>query len=74
MSAVKDLAIEDFERLIERVVRRTMDEYLEDLEALASPKYLASIREAREDYQAGRVTKLSGPESAIGGKSIAERI
>ena len=62
MSAVKDLPIEDFERLIERVVRRTMDEYLEDLEALASPKYLASVREARE-YQAGRVTKLSGPES-----------
>ena len=63
MSVVKDLPVEDLERLIERVVRRTLDEYLEDLEALASPEYLASVREAREDYRAGRVTKLSGPES-----------
>ena len=58
MSAVKDLPLEELERLIERVVRRTLEEYLEDLEALASPDYLDSVREAREDYRAGRVGKL----------------
>lgn len=63
MSAVKDLPVEDLERLIERVVRRTLSEYLEDLEALASPEYLASVREAREDYRAGRVSKVPDPES-----------
>lgn len=31
---------------------------LEDLQALASPTYLRSIEEAREDAQAGRVTPL----------------
>ena len=62
MGAVKDLPVEELERLIERVVRRTLDEYREDLAALASREYLASIREAREDYQAGRVTKLPDKE------------
>lgn len=62
MGAVKDLPVEELERLIERVVRRTLDEYREDLEALASPDYLASIREAREDYEAGRVVELPDSE------------
>ena len=58
MSAVKDLPVKELEQLIERVVRRTLEEYLEDSEALASPDYLDSVREAREDYRAGRVRKL----------------
>jgi len=33
------------------------DALLEDLLALASPEYVNSIREARADYQADRVTR-----------------
>ena len=31
------------------------ESFLEDLHAAVSPEYLESIREAREDYRAGRV-------------------
>lgn len=40
--------------------------FLEDLLAATSPKYLASIREAREDYRRGRV--LSHAEVFAKGK------
>ena len=36
--------------------RTTQDiDLLEDLEALSSPKYLKSIKKARQDYKKGRV-------------------
>ena len=56
---VSDLTVEELEQLVEKTVRRTIQDYLEDLEALGSPKYLDSIREAREDYEAGEVTRLA---------------
>jgi hypothetical protein len=62
MAALTELTTEELERLIESVVRRTMDDYLEDLQALASPGYRASIAEAREDYRAGRVERLEDLE------------
>ena len=40
-----------------------MRHFREDLEALASPEYLASVREARGDYRAGRVKELPRSES-----------
>lgn len=58
MTAVKELSVEELEHLIEGVVRRTMEDYLEDREGLASRPYLDSIAEAREDYQAGKTTSL----------------
>lgn len=62
MAAIKDLTADEFERLIEGVVRRTLEGYLEDLEALASRPYLSSVAEAREDYRAGRVERLDDLE------------
>ena len=56
---VSDLTTEELERLVETTVRRTIEECLETLQALSSQKYLESIREARDDYKSGRVTKLS---------------
>ena len=56
---VSDLTVEELEQLVEKTVRRTIQDYLEDLEALGSPEYLDSIREAREDYEAGDVTRLA---------------
>ena len=58
MTAVKDLSVAELERVIESVVRRTLEDYLEDREALASRPYVDSIQEAREDYRAGKTTPL----------------
>jgi hypothetical protein len=49
----------ELERLVESTVRRTIEDYLETLEALSSASYLESIREARDDYQSGAVTNLN---------------
>ena len=56
---VADLTTAELERLVENTVRRTIEEYVETLEALSSASYLESIREAREDYQSGTVTNLT---------------
>jgi len=50
---------EELQALVESTVRRTLEDYLESLEALSSERYVASIREARSDYQSGKLTKLS---------------
>jgi hypothetical protein len=47
------------EEIIAAVLRMDEDErqdFLEDLLAATSPEYLKSIREARQDYEAGRVS------------------
>ena len=58
MAAVKDLSVEELEKVIETVVRRTIEDYLEDREALSSRNYLDSIAEARDEYRAGETTPL----------------
>lgn len=58
MTAVKDLSVEELERVIETVARRTIEDFLEDREALASRPYLDSIEEAREEYRSGETTPL----------------
>jgi hypothetical protein len=58
MTAVKHLSVEELERVIEAVARRTLEEHIEDRDALASRPYLDSIQEARDDYRAGETTSL----------------
>ncbi len=58
MTAVKDLSVDELERVIEAVVRRTLEDYLENREGLASQAYLDSIQEAREEYRSGDTTPL----------------
>jgi hypothetical protein len=58
MTAVKELSIEELEQVIAAAVRRTLEDYLEDREGLASRRYLESIQEAREEYRAGDATPL----------------
>ena len=53
------MTTDELQAFVESTVRRTLDDYLESLEALSSEKYVASIREARSDYQSGKLTKLS---------------
>jgi len=56
---VSDLTTEELERIVENTVRRTIEDYLEDLKALGSSTYLDSIREAREEVQRGDITTLA---------------
>lgn len=50
---VSDLTIDELKELVSKTVQETLEDYLEDFKALSSKEYLASIREAREDYKAG---------------------
>ena len=40
---------------LNKMPKRERDSFLEDLLASTSPEYLKSIKEARDDYKAGRV-------------------
>lgn len=40
---------------VQQMKKAQREAFIEDLLAAVSPAYLTSIREAREDYQAGRV-------------------
>ena len=51
---VTDLTVEELRTLIKTTVKEALEEITEDFAALASPGYLASIEEAREDYKEGR--------------------
>jgi hypothetical protein len=58
MAYVKDMSIDDLRAMIQDTVRLTLENYLEDLQALSSPSYLAAIEEAREDIRQGRTIPL----------------
>ena len=55
---VKDLTVIELRNLISDTIRTSMEDVLEDMEALSSKEYLHSIKEAREDYKEGRVKQL----------------
>jgi hypothetical protein len=55
---VRDLTIEELQSVIKTTVEETMQEFMEELFVSNSQNYLASIEEARANYQAGRVTSL----------------
>ena len=55
---VKDLTVVEFQSLISDTMRATLNNLIEDVSALSSPKYLESIEEARDDYREGRVKHL----------------
>jgi len=40
---------------VKKMKKAERNDFLEDLLAATSPEYLESIREARADYQAGRI-------------------
>jgi len=52
---ISDLTIDELKNLISSIVHETMEDFLEDLEALSSKDYINSIKEAREDYKAGDI-------------------
>jgi hypothetical protein len=58
MATLNDLTVEEFQELVSSTVQEAFDHALESLEASRSEEYRASIREARADYEAGRVVSV----------------
>ena len=50
---------EDIIESVKMMSAEERDDFLEELLAATSPEYLKSIKEARNDYKAGRVKKHS---------------
>ncbi|MEK6777641.1 MAG: hypothetical protein AABY87_12310 [bacterium] len=50
-----DISPEEIIKAIKKMKKKEREDFLEDLLASTSPEYLASIKEAREDYKAGRI-------------------
>ena len=55
---VQDLSVVEFQSLISDTVRETVEDIIEDIFALSSDKYLRSIKEARSDYNQGKIKNL----------------
>ena len=55
IKTLKNLKVKELKDLISTTVREVMEDFLEDIQALSSPKYLNSIKKAREDYKKGKV-------------------
>lgn len=60
---INELTVAEFKLLISESVKDILENLFEDIEASQSKSYLNSIREAREDYKAGRVTSLDDLEN-----------
>lgn len=55
---ITELTIGELKSLISETVKETMEEVIENMEALAGTNYINAIKEAREEYTAGKTTKL----------------
>lgn len=57
-SKLRDLTISDLRKIISEVVKETIEDIIEDSEALSSSNLINSIKEAREEYKSGNFTNL----------------
>jgi len=55
---VTELTIEELKLLISETVKETLEDMLENVQALSSKSYIDSIKEARAEYKVGKVKKL----------------
>ncbi|MCL6097834.1 MAG: hypothetical protein M1391_04590 [Bacteroidetes bacterium] len=53
-----ELTIAELKEIISESVVESIQDYFENLEALSSNGYLKSIKEAREEYRAGKTVNL----------------
>ncbi len=58
VKAVKDLTVGELKNIIQKAIKETFEDELEDYIALRNKEYLQSIRDAREDYKAGNIKKF----------------
>lgn len=52
---ISDLTVNEFQLLIDQTVHKAFEELSEDILALSSSEYLESIKEARKDFEEGKV-------------------
>lgn len=52
---VSELTVSQLNNIITEAIKEAMQDMLEDILALSSHEFKASIKEAREDYKKGRV-------------------
>ncbi len=50
-----DLTVNELKSLISNTVKEAMEDFIEDMFALSSEKYINSIKEARKDYKEGKL-------------------
>ncbi len=55
---VKDMTVEELQKLIADTVNSVVEDLMEDILGLSSDNYLKSIEEARKNYKDGKTTKL----------------
>ncbi len=55
---LSELTIAELKEIISESVVESIQDYFENLEALSSNSYLKSIREAWEEYRAGKTVNL----------------
>ncbi|MDP2302854.1 MAG: hypothetical protein Q8N03_10580 [Ignavibacteria bacterium] len=55
---INELTIGELKTLISETVKETIEEVIENMEALSSTNYINAIKEAREEYTVGKTTKL----------------
>ncbi|MCL4551792.1 MAG: hypothetical protein M1495_24855 [Bacteroidetes bacterium] len=53
-----ELTVAELKEIISESVVESIQDYFENLEALSSNSYLKSIKEAREEYRAGKTVNL----------------
>jgi len=52
---IMEISPEEIIRAVQKMPKEDQEEFIEQLLAATSVEYLQSVREAREDYRAGRV-------------------
>jgi len=55
---VSELTTGELKLLISETMKETLEDILENVQALSSKSYIGSIKEARADYKTGKVKKL----------------
>ncbi|MEO8209667.1 MAG: DUF2683 family protein [bacterium] len=55
---VSELTVSQLKELISVIVQEKIEDTIEDLKSLMDPEYIQSIKEARAEYKAGKVTGI----------------
>jgi len=55
---ISELTIEELKTLISETVKESVEEALENFEAISSKSYLNSVKESRDEYKKGDFQKL----------------
>ncbi|NUM52195.1 MAG: hypothetical protein HUU46_01000 [Candidatus Hydrogenedentes bacterium] len=55
---VADMTVDELKQLISESVHESFEDLMEDLAAMNSPSYIASVEEARSQYKRGEIVTL----------------